>query len=161
MVGAGPAGLAVAEELVEQGHAVTIFDAKPAPGGLLMYGIPNFKLPKNVVWDKWSDLEQAGVKFVGDTYIGKDKTIDDLYAEGFEAVFLGVGAGIDAKMEKTPGTDLPGVYEATDFLIRGNVDPSYLPADKREPPQVGKRVVVIGGGDTASDCLRTALRLGA
>lgn len=161
VVGAGPAGMAVAEKLVEQGHAVTIFDAKPAPGGLLIYGIPNFKLPKNVVWDKWNDLEQAGVQFVPETYIGEDKTIDDLYAEGFDAVFLGVGAGIDAKMEKTPGTDLPGVYEATDFLIRGNVAPSYLPADKREHPQVGGRVVVIGGGDTASDCLRTALRLGA
>jgi glutamate synthase (NADPH/NADH) small chain len=161
VVGAGPAGLAVAEELVKQGHAVTIFDTKPAPGGLLLYGIPNFKLPKNVVWDKWSDLEQAGVKFVPETYIGEDKTVDDLYAAGFDAVFLGVGAGIDAKMERTPGTDLPGVYEATDFLIRGNVAPNYLPADKREPPQVGRRVVVIGGGDTASDCLRTALRLGA
>jgi glutamate synthase (NADPH/NADH) small chain len=161
VVGAGPAGLAVAEELVKQGHAVTIFDSKPAPGGLLLYGIPNFKLPKKVVWDKWNDLEQAGVKFVSDTYIGKDKTVDDLYADGFEAVFLGVGAGIDAKMEKTPGTDLNGVYEATDFLIRGNVDSIYLPADMREPPQVGKRVVVIGGGDTASDCLRTALRLGS
>ncbi len=161
VVGAGPAGLAVAEELVKQGHKVTVFDSKPAPGGLLLYGIPNFKLPKNVVWDKWGDLEQAGVEFVGETYIGQDKTIDQLFDEGFDAVFLGVGAGIDAKMEKTPGTDLPGVYEATDFLICGNVDSNYLPADKREPPQVGKRVVVIGGGDTASDCLRTALRLGA
>jgi len=161
VVGAGPAGLAVAEKLVAQGHAVTIFDAKPAPGGLLLYGIPNFKLPKDVVWDKWSDLEKAGIKFVGETYIGRDKTVDELFAEGFEAVFLGVGSGIDAKMEKTPGTDLPGMYESTDFLIRGNVDPKYLPGDKREPPQVGKRVVVIGGGDTASDCLRTALRLGA
>jgi len=161
VVGAGPAGLAVAERLVEKGHAVMIFDAKPAPGGLLTYGIPNFKLPKNVVWDKWADLESAGVQFVGDTYIGRDKNIDELFAEGFEAVFLGVGVGIDAKMEKTPGTDLPGVYESTDFLIRGNVDPKHLPADKNEPPQVGQRVVVIGGGDTASDCLRTALRMGA
>ncbi len=161
VVGAGPAGMAVAEKLVEQGHAVTIFDSKPAPGGLLIYGIPNFKLPKDVVWNKWHDLEGAGVKFVGNTYIGKDKTIDDLFAEGFEAVFLGVGSGVDAKMERTPGTDLPGMYEATDFLIRGNVQPNHLPADMKEPPQVGKRVVVIGGGDTASDCLRTALRLGA
>jgi glutamate synthase (NADPH/NADH) small chain len=161
VVGAGPAGLAVAEELVKQGHAVAMFDAKPAPGGLLIYGIPNFKLPKNVVWDKWSDLEQAGVEFISNVYIGKDRKVDDLFAEGFDAVFLGVGAGIDAKMEKTPGTDLPGVYEATDFLIRGNVNPRHLPAGQKEPPQVGKRVVVIGGGDTASDCLRTALRMGA
>ena len=161
IVGAGPAGLSAAEELVKYGHRVTVFDAKPAPGGLLVYGIPNFKLPKNIVWNKWDDLASVGVQFVGETYIGRDKTIDDLFAEGFGAVFLAVGTGIDARMGKTPGTDLPGVYEATDFLIRGNVEARYLPPDKREPLQVGDRVVVIGGGDTAADCLRTALRLGA
>jgi glutamate synthase (NADPH/NADH) small chain len=161
VVGAGPAGLAVAEELVKKGHKITMFDAKPSPGGLLIYGIPNFKLPKDVVWNKWEELERAGVEFVGNTYIGKDKTVDDLFVEGYDAVFLGVGVGIDAKMERTPGTDLPGVYESTDFLVRGNVAPRYLPHDKAEPPKVGKRVVVIGGGDTASDCLRTALRMGA
>ena len=161
VVGAGPAGLAVAEDLVQMGHGVTIFDSKPAPGGLLIYGIPNFKLPKDVVWSKWDELVQAGVEFVGDSYIGKDKTVDDLFADGYDAVFLGVGVGIDAKMERTPGTDLPGVYESTDFLIRGNVAPEFLPANKNQPPKVGKRVVVIGGGDTASDCLRTALRMGA
>ncbi|GAB4418100.1 MAG: NADPH-dependent glutamate synthase [Anaerolineales bacterium] len=161
VVGAGPAGFAVAEKLVEKGHAVTIFDAKPAPGGLLLYGIPNFKLPKNVVWDKWHELDEAGVKFVGETYIGRDKTVEQLMAEGFEAVFLGVGSGIDAKMDKTPGTDLPGVCEATDFLIYSNVNPKYLPKSHCDNPAVGKRVVVIGGGDTASDCLRTALRMGA
>ncbi|MCX6082479.1 MAG: NAD(P)-dependent oxidoreductase [Chloroflexi bacterium] len=160
IVGAGPAGMSCAHLLLEKGHEVTLFDAKPAPGGLMVYGIPNFKLPKSSLFAKWSDLEKAGAKFVGNTYIGKDKTIDQLFGEGFQAVFLGVGAGIDAKME-IPGEDLPGVYEATDFLIRGNVDLKYLPNDKRERPQMGKRVAVIGGGDTASDCLRTALRIGA
>jgi glutamate synthase (NADPH/NADH) small chain len=153
--------MAVAEKLVEKGHDVTIFDAKPAPGGLLLYGIPNFKLPKDVVWDKWGDLEETGIKFVGETYIGREKTVEALMDEGFEAVFLGVGSGIDAKMERTPGTDLPGVCESTDFLIYTNVDPKYLPENRCENPTVGKRVVVIGGGDTASDCLRTALRMGA
>ena len=161
IVGSGPAGLGCAEQLVRRGHEVTIFDSKPAPGGLLVYGIPNFKLPKEVWFQTWEQFERAGVKFVPNTYIGKDKTIDDLFNEGFDAVFIGVGTLVDAKMEGTPGTDLPGVYEATDFLIRGNVDPKLLPLEKKEPLQIGKRVAVIGGGDTASDCLRTALRLGA
>ncbi len=160
LVGAGPASQGCAELLLQQGHSVTFFDSKPAPGGLLVYGIPNFKLAKEVVFYRWSDFEKAGAKFVGNTYIGKDKTVDDLFQEDFDAVFLGVGVGIDAKME-IPGEGLPGVYEATDFLMRGNTDLSLLPENKRERPVIGKRVVVIGGGDTASDCLRTALRLGA
>jgi glutamate synthase (NADPH/NADH) small chain len=160
IVGAGPSGLACAEQLVRQGHKVTIFEAKPTPGGLLLYGIPNFKLPKDVVLARWNDLENAGVEFIGNTYIGKDKTIDELFEEGYEAVFVGVGTGIDAPME-VPGEDLPGVHKATEFLIRGNVAPDYLPDDMRTPPTIGRKVAVIGGGDTASDCLRTALRMGA
>jgi glutamate synthase (NADPH/NADH) small chain len=160
IVGAGPAGLGCAEQLLQRGHAVTFFDSKPAPGGLLVYGIPNFKLAKEVFFCRWGDFEKAGAKFVGNTYIGKDKTIDDLFRDGFEAVFVGVGVGIDAKME-TPGENLPGVYEATDFLMRASADLQLLPENKRERPTLGKRVVVIGGGDTASDCLRSALRLGA
>ena len=162
IIGAGPAGLGCADILVQSGHEVTIFESKPAPGGLLVYGIPNFKLPKDVWFEKWEEFKRAGVKFVPNTYIGKDKTIDDLFEKDkFDAIFIGVGSEIDAKMENTPGTDLPGMYEATDFLIRGNVDPKLLPPDMLEPLEVGKRVAVIGGGDTASDCLRTALRLGS
>jgi glutamate synthase (NADPH/NADH) small chain len=160
LVGSGPAGLACAADLVRQGHQVTVFEAKPAAGGLLVYGIPNFKLPKEVVFARIGELERAGVSFVYDTFIGKDKTIDELFAEGFEAIFVGVGTGIDASME-VPGEDLPGVHQATPFLIQGNVDPAFLPAGMEGRPEVGKKVVVIGGGDTASDCLRTAVRLGA
>jgi glutamate synthase (NADPH) small chain len=160
IVGAGPAGMACAEQLVQKGHSVTIFEAKPAPGGLLLYGIPNFKLPKEVVFARWNDLARAGVQFEGNTYIGKNKTVDDLFAEGYQAVFIGVGSEIDAPME-VPGEDLPGVYKATEFLIRGNVDLKLLPEELSSRPVIGRKVAVIGGGDTASDCLRTALRMGA
>ncbi len=161
MIGAGPASLACADVLVQKGHDVTVYESKPAPGGLLVYGIPNFKLPKNVWFEKWDEFERAGVKFVPNTYIGRDKTIDDLFKEGFKALFIGVGSEVDSKMENTPGTDLPGVYQATDFLIRANVARNLLPNDMKQPIGIGKHVVVIGGGDTASDCLRTALRMGA
>lgn len=162
IIGSGPAGLGCADILVQLGHEVTIFEAKPAPGGLLVYGIPNFKLPKEVWTEKWEEFERAGVKFVPNTYIGKDKTIDDLFEKDkFDAVFIGAGFEIDIKIEDTPGTNLPGVYKATEFLIRGNVNSGMLPPDMLEPLEVGKRVVIIGGGETASDCLRTALRMGA
>lgn len=160
VVGSGPAGLSVADQLVQKGHAVTIFEALPAPGGLLLYGIPNFKLTKDVVLARIGDLQAAGVEFVTNTRIGVDRSVDDLLADGFDAVFLGAGSQVDAPLE-VPGADLPGVYQATDFLVRTNVAPEYLPPDRQERPHVGRRVAVVGGGDTASDCLRTALRLGA
>jgi glutamate synthase (NADPH/NADH) small chain len=160
IVGAGPAGMACAEQLIQKGYDVTVFEMRPSPGGLLLYGIPNFKLPKDVVFARWGDLEKAGVKFQGNTYIGKDKTIDELFGEGFQAVFVGVGSEIDAPME-VPGEDLPGVYKATEFLIRANVVMEHLPPEMNERPTIGSKVAVIGGGDTASDCLRTALRMGA
>lgn len=160
VIGAGPAGLACAEKLVRLGHWVTIFDAKPAPGGLLVYGIPSFKLPKKVVFSLWEALSRAGVEFIGNTYIGRTKTVNQLFREGFEAVFIGVGTGVDISMG-VPGEDLPGVFKGTDFLIRANVEARLLPPGMEGYPEIGRKVVVIGGGDTASDCLRTALRMGA
>ena len=161
IVGAGPSGMACADQLIQRGHTVTIFDSKPAPGGLLTYGIPNFKLPKEVVFERWGDLDRAGVEFVSETYIGKDKTIDDLITEGYEAVFVGVGVGVDAPME-VPGEELPGVMKATEFLIRCCLDDEQLlPRQMRGRPEIGSKLVVIGGGDKGSACLRTALRLGA
>ena len=160
IVGSGPAGLSCAEQLVQRGHQVTIFEVFLAPGGLLVYGIPNFKLSKKVVQARIEDLGRAGVRFEAGRRIGREKTIDQLLGEGFSAVFVGVGAGIPATM-KAPGEDLPGVYQSTDFLVRTNVDPALLPPTLRERPRIGRRVAVVGGGDTASDCLRTALRLGA
>ncbi len=159
IVGSGPAGLACAERLAAQGHSVTVFEAAPAPGGLLTYGIPNFKLPKDIVEARIEDFRRAGIRFVPGTRIGSDRQIDDLFGEGFEAVFLGVGSGVDADME-IPGDDLPGVYQATPFLAGANVHPDQLAPGVKQP-RVGARVAVIGGGDTASDCLRTALRMGA
>jgi glutamate synthase (NADPH/NADH) small chain len=160
IVGSGPAGMACAEQLVRQGHHVTIFEMKPAFGGLLTYGIPSFKLPNQVVFSRLKDLENAGIEFVGGICIGKDKTVDALFAEGYQAVFIGVGSEIDAPME-VPGEDLPGVYKATEFLMRCNVEPELLPVELQSKPYIGQKVAVIGGGDTASDCLRTALRMGA
>jgi glutamate synthase (NADPH/NADH) small chain len=160
IVGSGPAGLACAEQLLQRGHQVTIFEAAVAAGGLLVYGIPNFKLSKRVVGDRIGDLERAGVQFVFGTRVGKDKSVDDLLAEGYDAVFIAVGANVDAPLD-APGVDLPGIYQATEFLVRANVAPELLAPEMRSRPQVGRRVAVVGGGDTASDCLRTALRMGA
>jgi glutamate synthase (NADPH/NADH) small chain len=160
IIGSGPSGLACTEQLIQKGHDATVFEALPAPGGLLLYGIPNFKLEKDVVHARIDDLKNAGAKFITGTRIGEEKKIDDLMKEDFDAVYIATGTLIDAKMD-VPGTDLPGVYQATDFLIRANVDTAFLEADKQSVPDVGRRVAVVGGGDTASDCLRTAVRLGA
>ncbi len=160
IIGAGPAGLGCAEQLLQKGHGVTVFEAKPASGGLLTYGIPNFKISKDVVFERIEDLGKAGVEFTFNTVIGKDKTIDDLFAEGYEAVFIGIGSQIDAPL-KAEGADLPGVYLATEFLIRANVKEELLPDNLKDSLEIGDKVIVVGGGDTASDALRSALRLGS
>ena len=160
VVGAGPAGLAVAEELAKKGHAATMYDAWPEPGGVLLYGIPNFKLNKDVLQDKLAYLDKLGVAFVGNTWIGKDVTIDDLFAQGFNSVFVGTGAGLGGQLA-LPGEEYKGIFAATEFLVRGNLRPEQLPEHMREPIDPGKNMVVIGGGDTSMDCVRTAVRLGA
>ncbi len=158
VVGAGPAGIAVAEELTKVGHSVTVFESLPAAGGVLVYGIPSFKLAKSVVFDKIRSLEEIGVKFVTNTTIGKDRMIPDLFQEGYQSVFLGTGAWTPTKLN-TPGEDLKGVYMATEYLIRGNLPADILPEGYKTKPEVGQHIAVIGGGDTAMDCVRTSRRL--
>lgn len=162
IVGAGPAGLFVAEYLAVAGHRVVVFDAWPAPGGLLVYGIPNFKLGKGIVQWKTDWLRELGVEFETNIRVGNTVTLDGLIEQqGFDAVFLGTGAGVEGKME-IPGEDLGRIYGSIQYLVQpGNVPEDLLPEDRRAPIEVGRRVAVIGGGDTATDCLRTAIRQGA
>jgi len=160
VVGSGPAGLAVAEELTKRGHSVTVYESWPKPGGVLRYGIPSFKMRKELLQEYLAYLEELGVAFVCNTVIGRDLTVDDLFAAGFHAVFLGHGASVGGRL-RIPGEDLRGVFQATEFLVRGNLPPEDLPPRMREPLDIGRHVVVIGGGDTSMDCVRTAVRLGA
>lgn len=161
VVGSGPAGLACAEELVKKGHRVTVFESLPRPGGLLVYGIPSFKLEKWVVERRIDYLRRLGVEFACSTTIGRDLTIEDLFDRGYRAVFLAIGAQ-KARNPALPGMRLEGVREALPFLIRNNLDEScFLEGRYQKDDLRGKRVAVFGGGDTAMDCVRTAVRMGA
>lgn len=160
VIGAGPAGFFVAEILAQRGHSVKIFEAWPGPGGVLRYGIPSFKMDKRHVDEQVSYLEQMGVEFIYNTRIGEDLSVDDLFVQGFDAVFLGNGAGQGSSL-RIPGEELAGVFMATDFLVRANLSQDELPRSMREPIKIGRRVLVIGGGDTAMDCVRSAIRSGA
>ncbi len=160
VVGAGPAGLTIAGDLVKVGHDVTVFEALHKPGGVLVYGIPEFRLPKAIVDAEVSYLENLGVKIVTDAVIGRLKTVDDLFAEGFQAVFLGVGAGAPVFMN-IPGENLSGIYSANEYLTRSNLMKAYRFPEFDTPIVRGRNVAVIGGGNVAMDSVRTALRLGA
>jgi glutamate synthase (NADPH/NADH) small chain len=162
VVGSGPAGLACATDLVRAGHDVTVFEALHEPGGVLVYGIPEFRLPKAIVRAEVEGLERLGVEFVTNAVIGMTITLDQLLDdEGFDAVFIGVGAGLPRFMG-IPGENLVGVYSANEFLTRVNLMRAYDPHSETPVYDlVGRTVMVFGGGNTAMDAVRTALRLGA
>ncbi len=160
VIGAGPAGLTVAGELAKRGHSVTIFEALHRPGGVLVFGIPEFRLPNEVVDFEIEYLRRLGVEIRTNVLIGATLTIRQLREElGYDAIFLGLGAGTPI-MLNIPGENLRGVYSANEFLTRVNLMRAHEP-DADTPLRIGRRVVVIGGGNTAMDAARTALRLGA
>jgi glutamate synthase (NADPH/NADH) small chain len=159
VVGSGPAGLTCAGELVGRGHAVTVFEAFHKTGGVLVYGIPEFRLPKAIVQDEVNRLASRGVKIVTNEVVGKLDTVDELLAE-FDAVFIGVGAGAPMFLN-VPGEDLLGVYSANEYLTRTNLMRAYDRQRADTPILRSKHVAVVGGGNVAMDSARTALRLGA
>ncbi len=159
VVGAGPAGLTVAGDLIQLGHEVTIFEALHEAGGVLVYGIPEFRLPKFIVAREVENLCRMGVKLVKNFVVGTAKTVDELLKE-FDAVFLGTGAGLPWFMQ-IPGENLNGIYSANEYLTRVNLMKAYLFPQYDTPIQRGQRVATIGGGNVAMDSARTALRLGA
>jgi glutamate synthase (NADPH) small chain len=160
VVGAGPAGLTVAADLAKLGYKVTIFEALHCGGGVLVYGIPEFRLPKSIVQAEIDYIEKLGVELRPDALIGRLFTVDELLSKGYEAVFIGTGAGLP-KFLCVPGENLNGIYSANEFLIRVNLMKSYNFPDYKTPIRVGKNVAVIGGGNVALDSARCALRLGA
>jgi len=159
VVGSGPAGLTVASDLAQMGHEVTLFEALHVTGGVLVYGIPEFRLPKKILYHEINMLEQLGVEIRTNFVIGLTATIDELL-ERYQAVFIGTGAGLPHFMG-IPGENLNGVYSANEFLTRVNLMRAYLFPEWDTPIKVGKNVAVIGGGNTAMDAVRTAKRLGA
>jgi glutamate synthase (NADPH/NADH) small chain len=160
VVGAGPAGLTVAAELARLGHGVVIFEALHLPGGVLVYGIPEFRLPKSIVQAEVDYIQKLGAELKLGYLIGRIHTIPELLKTGFDAVFIGTGAGLPAFMN-VPGENLGGIYSANEFLIRVNLMKSYAFPFFDTPIRIGKHVVVIGGGNVAMDSARSALRLGA
>ena len=159
VVGSGPAGLTCAGDLAKKGYEVTVFEALHTAGGVLVYGIPEFRLPKKIVEKEVETLKEIGVKIETNMVIGKTLTIDELFDMGFEAVFIGSGAGLPRFMG-IEGESLNGVYSANEFLTRSNLMKAYK-EDSATPIMKAKNVAVVGGGNVAMDAARTALRLGA
>ena len=160
VIGAGPGGLTCAGDLARMGHEVTIFEALNAPGGVLSYGIPEFRLPKAVVMREVEYVHRLGVEIKLDQVIGCSNTLQELFANGYEAAFIAIGAGLPMFMD-IPGENLNGVYSANEYLTRSNLMKAYLFPAYDTPLKRGRKVAVIGGGNVALDSARTALRLGA
>lgn len=159
VVGGGPAGLTVAGDLIQLGHDVTVFEALHKMGGVLIYGIPEFRLPKAIVEREVNYLKMLGVELVTDFVVGRTRTVDSILDE-YDAVFIGSGAGLPWFMD-IPGENLNGVYSANEYLTRMNLMKGFLFPEYHTPIKQHKRVAVMGGGNVAMDCARTALRLGA
>ena len=159
IVGSGPSGLTCAGDLAKKGYAVTIFEALHVAGGVLVYGIPEFRLPKSIVQKEVDHLAAMGVEVKTNMVIGKTLTVDELFEQGYEAVFIGSGAGLPNFMG-IPGESAKGVYSANEFLTRSNLMKAYQP-NPTTPISKGGKVAVVGGGNVAMDAARTALRLGA
>lgn len=160
VVGAGPSGLTIAGDLVKLGYEVTIYEALHKAGGVLVYGIPEFRLPKAIVEAEVNYLRSLGVKIVLNALVGRIKTVDELFEEGYDAVYLAVGAGAPVFMN-IPGENMSGIYSANEYLTRSNLMKAYRFPEYDTPIVRGKNVAVIGGGNVAMDSVRTALRLGA
>jgi len=160
VVGAGPAGLTVASELIKKGHAVSIFEALHSPGGVLVYGIPEFRLPKRIVQRECDYIQKMGADIHLSYIVGKSSTVDELMKSEYDAVFIGTGAGLPYFMN-IPGENLNGVYSANEFLTRVNLMKAYLFPQYNTPIRLERNIAVVGGGNVATDAARTALRLGA
>jgi len=159
VVGSGPSGLTVASDLIQKGHEVTIFEAFHKSGGVLVYGIPEFRLPKEIVSSEVAGLEKLGVKIECNSVVGRTVLLEELFEEGYDAIFLGVGAGLPTFL-KVPGENLIGTMSANEYLTRTNLMKAYL-TEYDTPVIRGKNVITLGAGNVAMDSARTALRLGA
>ncbi len=160
VVGSGPSGLTVAGDLVMKGHDVTVLEAFHKPGGVLVYGIPEFRLPKAIVAQEVNFLERLGAKVEVNSVVGRTVSLDELFEQGYDAIYLGVGAGLPRFMN-LPGENLIGILSANEYLTRANLMKAYKFPEVDTPIPIGKNVVVLGAGNVAMDSARTAMRLGA